>query len=89
MSTDGRTKSCTFKIYTKYQKGNCGGVISIKIAQYTKNAAKTELLVNFFREFSLHFMSVQALKDNFSNVTSGDYLLLKKSNKKQLAQSHK
>ena len=82
MSTDGRTKSCTFKIYTKYQKGNCGGVISIKIAEYTKNAAKTELLVNFFREFSLHFMSVQALKDNFSNVTYRRLSIIKKIKQK-------
>ena len=82
MSTDGRTKSCTFKIYTKYQKGNCGAVISIKIAEYTKNAAKTELLVNFFREFSLHFMSVQALKDNFSNVTYRRLSIIKKTKQK-------
>ena len=82
MSTDGRTKSCTFKIYTKYQKGNCGGVISIKIAEYTKNAAKTELLVNFFREFSPHFMSVQALKDNFSNVTYRRLSIIKKTKQK-------
>ena len=40
---------------------------------------KQHSLSDIFWEFSMHFLSVQAFKDNFSDVTSRDNLLSKKS----------